>query len=242
MRHATGTPARRLPALLLVGALACGGGKNGGGQSAEGAEGGEDALATTPDTLGGATDTLVSPDTGAGVAAAGTAATSAPSQGGGGAANPPSRPSSPSGGAATPAEGPVTVTGTVRVAGVAPMLSVTLQAPDRAWQLRGGPTDEIRRLPGAEVRVTGRPGAATAGLRELDVSDYTIVAIHGQKPLVGQVERRDGNLVLATEGGTFRLEGAGELGDHVGARAWVVGKVGDGTVAVQTYGILRPEG
>jgi hypothetical protein len=131
------------------------------------------------------------------------------------------------------------LTGQVFVTGSEPVISVTL-VPSQGGgvTLVGSLQGELARLSGAEVRVYGaQSGNPPAG--GFDVKSYDVTQVDGQVPRVG---------ILTAAGGTLTLVGAdtveltnvpAELRSQAGAKAWIVGQVEAGKVAVQSYGILR---
>lgn len=141
------------------------------------------------------------------------------------------------GGTPEPAADGTIVVGRVRVAGSTPLERVLLE-PDEpgtaAVEVVGDLRPELRRLSGAEVRVSGEP--ASGG--RLRVTGYTILDISGHVPIVGvlQVEAASA-VVIDDEGGQTSLrDSPAQLLEHSGAKVWVVLNT-DGVVI--GYGIIR---
>ena len=130
----------------------------------------------------------------------------------------------------------ITVVGTVRVAGSTPFERVMLgpmDGPER--ELRGGPLEELIRLQGATVRVRGR----SAERNTFRVTDYEILEIGGERPVVGILERASGGALGVREstGDWLELDGAPEaLGEKVGSKVWVITGPDGG---VRSFGVLR---
>lgn len=150
-------------------------------------------------------------------------------------------------GACVPAAGgsegpaPDTLEGLVVVTGGAPEPLTTLVTKDRSVVLKGDLVPELRRLDGAAVRAAGRfegegPGDA------LCVLDYEILEIDGQQPRVGVLIMPEQGLALETDTGEpLPVVGApAALRDRIGARVWIVGTMREGSLLLQSYGILRP--
>ncbi|WP_419162134.1 hypothetical protein [Candidatus Palauibacter sp.] len=139
--------------------------------------------------------------------------------------------------------GPESFEGMVRVVGSEPFPFTIVQAEDgRSRIVTGVFRDEVRRLAGAQVRVTGRlvqgeqPGTA------LEASSYELVSVDGERPLLGRLERDVDGFHLARPGGRVtRLDSvSGQLARRVGSLIWVVL---DERGGVSGYGVIRdPEG
>jgi hypothetical protein len=111
----------------------------------------------------------------------------------------------------------------------------------RAVALSGALAGELAEVDGARVRATGRRSFGPAPGGGFEVSGYEILAVDGERPVVGVVRASGGGTVLVLAGGaTVRLVGAPpELSARAGAKAWVVGLPSAGGIAVQRYGFLR---
>jgi hypothetical protein len=108
-----------------------------------------------------------------------------------------------------------------------------------ATRLGGALLEELRALAGAELSVRGVMSSGGAE-RSLDVREYEVLAIDGQRPLVGIVLVRDGGLWLASSD-TLRLVPALDaLRQRAGAKVWVVGThdAEAGELRVQSYGVI----
>ena len=130
----------------------------------------------------------------------------------------------------------------IRVEGSTPFARAVLVAEtEGAYELRGEYREELLRLAGATVSVTGAEGGGRGGGGGgvLLVSGYEILEIAGERPLVGRLEvRSDGTAILRTERGeSVSLAGVpGGLAEQNGAKVWV--RLGpDG--AVTGFGVLR---
>lgn len=138
--------------------------------------------------------------------------------------------------------GPDTVTGVVRQVGNVPFTRTVVQGEDEGVTVVGELRDEVTRLVGAEVRVTGerRPNGPFGP--ELQATAYEILSVDGDRPYVGVLEEDEEGYVLhAAPGGTLRI-GAAPLRFRqlIGGRLWVTV---DERATVQRYGILRaPDG
>jgi hypothetical protein len=131
--------------------------------------------------------------------------------------------------------------GRVTVTGSEPMTFVTLQVEGApAVRLVGDLERELRRLSGAMLSVEGRAVDAGPPARAIEVVNYEVVEIDGQRPFVGTLEV-DGESHRLTGEEALRLEGVpAQLAGRVGARIWVVGPREDDLVRVQSYGVIRP--
>lgn len=126
------------------------------------------------------------------------------------------------------------VTGEVAVVGSAPMnVQVVVRSAGSSVRVEGALRDEIGRLSGAQVAVSGRMGRGT-----IEASRYRVISVDGRPVLFGTVERAaDGSLALRLDdGGTVSLRGA-TTAFRPGQRIWVQGPT---SVQVQVFGIARP--
>ena len=136
------------------------------------------------------------------------------------------------------------VQGTVAVKGADPfaqvIVSPTAVVAAREVAVVGPLRAELGALSGAEVRVRGRAvsNGQPVPRRAIAVTSYEIVSINGEKPIVGELVAREGDLWLGGE----RLSGVpAELHQAVGAKLWVVGRRANGELLVLSYGIIvRP--
>lgn len=133
--------------------------------------------------------------------------------------------------------------GRVAVTGAVPTTFLTLQWEGGSVVLRGDLSDELRRLAGATVRVTGTPTEQGPD-RALRVVNYEILEIDGARPSVGVLMREEDGMHLHDESGRmFPLAGApASMQRRVGAKVWIVGPLEDGALRVRSYGVIRPEG
>lgn len=146
-------------------------------------------------------------------------------------------PSTPSATVGLP--GPESVRGVVRQVGNLPFARTVVQGEEGAAAVVGPYEPELRRLVGANVRVTGEP-ATDAGLGPtLRVTSYEIESIDGARPAVGILRREDGQWRLeGAEGALLPLPAVPpELAEAAGGRVWVLT---DAAGAVYRYGVLRP--
>lgn len=137
--------------------------------------------------------------------------------------------------------GPDTLAGSVRQVGNVPFTRVVVESEEPAT-LVGPYEEELARLAGAEVRVTGRPVEGAEPGRTFRVTSYEILSVDGERPRVGILREDDSGFWLEAPGGHGTRLGALSLRlrRSVGARVWVT-LAPDRTV--QRYGILRePEG
>ncbi|HET7622582.1 MAG TPA: hypothetical protein VFK39_11825 [Gemmatimonadaceae bacterium] len=136
------------------------------------------------------------------------------------------------------------VTGRVMVGGTDRFVMVTLQRSDgRALRLTGKLLDELRRLGTAEV--TARGVVDSSGTVSLDVREYEVLAIDGQRPHVGVLLARGpgGDELWLAGGDTLRLVPTLDaLRESVGAKIWVTG-VSDPAareLRIGSYGVIAP--
>ncbi|MDX1393394.1 MAG: hypothetical protein R3195_03345 [Gemmatimonadota bacterium] len=134
--------------------------------------------------------------------------------------------------------GPDHIDGRVRIVGSRPF-SRTIVQPDSgdALTLSGPYANEIGRLSGARVRVTGRYEDARLPERSLAATSYEILSVDGDPAIVGLLERDDDGWELRSGQSTTRLASVSEaLGERAGALVWVVL---DERGGVARYGVLR---
>lgn len=140
-----------------------------------------------------------------------------------------------------PASADTVAEGTVRVVGPTETAQVVLSGVARDVALTGPLFAELRRLVGARVRITGRPGRnpAAAPDRAVEVTGYDILAVDGERPFVGVVVRRDARLWLAGQD-TLELLGAPpDLAARVGAKVFITGTARGGQLVLRSYGVIR---
>ncbi len=147
---------------------------------------------------------------------------------------------------ASPAQaGESTVVGVVRMVGNDPFAQPVVEVREgedrRQIAVLGTWKEEIGRLSGAEIEVTGRMSANPSGMPAdaITAEQYRVVAINGERAYVGVLTLRDGTMWL--DGDTeMRLAVIPPgLRGKAGAKVWVTGQVGDGTIRVQSHGVIR---
>ena len=134
--------------------------------------------------------------------------------------------------------GPEHADGRVRVVGSRPF-SRTIVQPDSgdALTLSGPYANEIGRLSGARVRVTGRYEDSGLPERALAATSYEILSVDGDPAIVGLLERDDDGWELRSGRHSTRLTTVSEgLAERAGALVWVVL---DDLGGVARYGVLR---
>ncbi len=104
---------------------------------------------------------------------------------------------------------------------------------------------ELNRLEGATVRVFGRRTPRGDPLPEVSsflVERYEILAIEGERPLVGRIARDEEDQVklVSDDGASLGLEGLPTAGPGEGDRVWILGDLDDGRVRVRAFGLVRP--
>jgi hypothetical protein len=112
-------------------------------------------------------------------------------------------------------------------------------------EIRGDMAAELKRIPEAQVRVTGAVKGKPPE-RRIEVEDYQILdAGQGVTPHVGELRWDSGRLLLIQGPGRPIIELIGDkaidLRAQVGARVWVVGPIeGPEKLEVLNFGILKP--
>ena len=146
-----------------------------------------------------------------------------------------SRKSAPGNGPAVEAE-PITARGTVRRLGSELDVRTVIQG-EEAVVVLGDYADEIGRVAGAEVWVSGAPATSPYG-RAIDAAQYRILSVDGDIPIVGVLGEDDDGFFLARDDGSrVRVDVTERLADALGAKIWVI--LGPDDVTVARYGILR---
>lgn len=145
---------------------------------------------------------------------------------------------------ASPASTDTVAEGTVRVVGPQETAQVVLSGVGPDVALIGPLLNELRRLVGARVRITGRPtrNPAAAPERAVDVAGYEIVAVDGERPYVGVIIKRDDRLWLAGEETLELVDAPPDLTGRVGAKVFVTGARDGGRLLVKSYGVIREPG
>lgn len=110
-----------------------------------------------------------------------------------------------------------------------------------ATRLGGALLDELRALSGAQLLVRGVMGSSSSE-RSIDVREYEVLSIGGQRPHVGIVIERGGEIWLASSDTLRLVPPLDALRQHVGAKVWVVGSrdSASGELRVQSYGVISP--
>ena len=130
----------------------------------------------------------------------------------------------------------VTARGTVRRLGSEGAVRTVIQG-DESTVVVGDYEDEIGRIAGAEVWVTG-PREESAYGPAIRVTEYRIVAVDGEIPIVADLEEDEsGFYVTREDGSSVRVDVSEQLAGARGAKVWVV--LGPDGVSVTRYGILR---
>jgi hypothetical protein len=134
----------------------------------------------------------------------------------------------------------VQVHGTVAVVGSAPVdVAVIIRGADGESSRIDGPlAEEIGRLAGADVEVTGIRERDPRYVQAVHADRYVIRAVDGRPVITGMVEEApDGRLQLRTEDGTVIRLVNGPDQFRPGQKVWIQGSA---TVQVQSFGVIRP--
>lgn len=134
-----------------------------------------------------------------------------------------------------------TAQGTLRVVGPQETAQIVLRGTTASVGLTGPLSDELRRLSGATVRVTGAPQNNLAPLppRAVLVRDYGILEVDGRRPVVGILVSREDRLWLAGQD-TVELVGVtADLARRLGAKLFVVGVREGSQLRVKSFGVIR---
>src|SRR5690606_12375097 len=105
------------------------------------------------------------------------------------------------------------------VTGMGPSTHATLALADGSLMLGGPLEPELRQLSGARVAVYG--DATSTGRPGIDVRHYDIIAIDGQRPVVGTVLPDGARLAAGAD--TLSVTGVTER-LPAGAKVWIVGR------------------
>jgi len=129
-----------------------------------------------------------------------------------------------------------TARGTVRRLGSEASVRTVIQGQESVIVV-GDYEPEIARVAGAEVWVSGSPASSEYG-PALRVSEYRILSVDGDVPVVGILgEDEAGFFLTRDDGSTVRVDVTDQLAGQLGAKVWVV--LGADRVTVSRYGILR---
>jgi len=132
--------------------------------------------------------------------------------------------------------GEATARGTVRRLGSEASVRTVIEG-DESVVVKGDYESELGRVAGAEVWVSGSRTDSDFGPALL-VSEYRILSVDGDVPVVGVLGEDDGGFFLTKDdGSTVRIDVSDRLAGQLGAKVWVV--LGADRVTVSRYGILR---
>lgn len=132
-----------------------------------------------------------------------------------------------------------TLTGRIELTGSQPTAAVTLiLVSGESFELRGPLLGELRALAATTVRVIGRR-ASGSPRRDFDVTEYELLAVDGERPIVGTLALREAAVWL--EGvDTVQLSLVPPLlVSKIGAKVWIVGRRTRDAVQVQSFGVIR---
>ena len=138
--------------------------------------------------------------------------------------------------------GPEQLEGIVRLTGSHPFPFVVVQGDDgQARIVTGALRQDIQRLSGARVRVTGRFVQGALPDTTLEATSYEVISVEGDRPLLGRIESDSAGFYLARGGEVASRLGfvPESLARQVGAIVWVVL---DDRGGVGSYGIVREPG
>jgi hypothetical protein len=123
--------------------------------------------------------------------------------------------------------------------GSEPLSGVTLMGDKgESTLIVGDLAPELRRLSGATVQVIGTEAERGPG-KSLDVQDYEVLSIDGERPAVGILLHTKGGMSLAGRD-TLELTSVPEaLRGKAGAKVWIVGPRAGTKLQLQSFGILR---
>ncbi len=151
------------------------------------------------------------------------------------------RPSCGGGYGQAPGGGPLLeFTGSIIASGTDGLRMVNLRTDDgTSVGLVGELQAELARLSGAVVTVRGNDAPAPAD-RGLAVTEYEVVAVNGETPSVGVLERRGAEYWLGGDSEVHLMGVPNALTRAVGAKVWVTGSSDADGLRVQSFGIIRP--
>lgn len=129
-----------------------------------------------------------------------------------------------------------TARGTVRRLGSEAAVRTVIQGEESTVVI-GDYEAELARAAGAEVWVSGEPATSEYG-PALRVSEYRILSVDGEVPVVGILgEDEAGFFITKDDGDTVRVDVNDRLAGQLGSKIWAV--LGADRVTVSRYGILR---
>jgi hypothetical protein len=140
------------------------------------------------------------------------------------------------------ASGSDRVVGTVRIVGSAPVNVQVVLQPESGGPVRlvGPLLPELERLAGLEIAVSGRLERSSDPLteRQMQASGYQILRVNGEPAVWGEIVSLSGSWArLRTDSGEELMLSGAPSSFRVGQRVWVQGPQ---TIAVQTFGTIRP--
>jgi hypothetical protein len=132
-----------------------------------------------------------------------------------------------------------TAVGVIYLAGNDPSPMLALRDDLGAGHRLAGPlSDELRRLSGARVRVSGRTDS-TATPPWIEAIEYEVLEIDGHRPRVGELRQGPQGLWLLTPDSMALEEPTGRLETLAGAKVWVVADTASRPALVQSFGLIR---
>lgn len=133
-----------------------------------------------------------------------------------------------------------TLQGTVALTGSEPAVMISLRlAEGGSVDLVGAQRDELGRLSGAVVSVTGTRGP---GGRSFTAESYEVVSVNGETPVVGVMVERDGAVWIEGDEQVRLTAVSDNLRGHMGAKMWITGRRSGDSMQVQSYGVIREPG
>lgn len=134
--------------------------------------------------------------------------------------------------------GPEHESGRIRLVGNRPFGRTVLERDDgEAVEITGDLAEEIGRLAGVDVMVTGSFEEGSRSEGRLVATSYEVVSVEGEQAIVGTLERDEDGFLLATQAREVRVVGVPEnLADRLGTLMWVVLDENSG---IARYGVLR---
>ena len=142
--------------------------------------------------------------------------------------------------------GSTSFVGLVKELGTGPFKGLVIEfdsGTGRALAVTGNLQTEIAQLIGLKINAAGRvipnPGAPPP-TNALDVTSYQILSVNGDKPYVGTLTMRGNDMWIEGTPNGMKLTGyPASLHQKHGAKVWIVGRVEDGALVVQSFGIIR---
>lgn len=127
--------------------------------------------------------------------------------------------------------------GTIRQVGSAPNAVTRIETVDGPIVVVGPLGLEIARAAGAVARVHGTASASGAS-DTIQAARYELVSVDGLRPLVGNLDLRDGSVVLETKDGrqVELLGGSDRMRAAAGSKVWITTR--DDGRSIVRWGIL----